>query len=137
MSTCIAFFRNSEPPWRHGNYLTFRFPEPQLRDGKEVHASWQVVNMHADNFGEITRRLKLRSVEVRVLHTAYLAGNKFIDATHSEHPFTEDRGYALIVDKRIPRQWFLGETSESRTGMDRNTQASLEQAYPQFFRPKE
>jgi hypothetical protein len=132
--TLIGLTRKSGPPWADGNYLTFSFREPQLRDGQEVHASWQVLNMHGENFGEITRRLNLSSVEVRVLHTQYLPVTDFMAGSSSGHPLRLDEGYALVTDSRIPREWFLARVAAHT---DLNTGAVLEQAYPQFFRAKE
>ena len=139
MSTLIGFRRTSEPPWEYGNYLTFQFRKPELRDGLEEHASWHAVNIHAENFYQITKRLNLSSVEVRVLHRQLNKGKMVSEPNNTEREFFTDDGYAIVADPRIPREWFLGEPgacTSAESHMDRKTRAILLAAYPEFFRKK-
>jgi len=110
MATCVGFFHNTPPPWPRGNCLTFEkdaaefSPEPfTFADG----VSWRIVNIHAENFYEITRRLGITAVEAAVFH------RDFGDRVHllSREPVqfqttTVDYGDCVITDERIPREWF-------------------------------
>ena len=128
ISTTIGFRRNSPPPWTNGNSLTVRFRKTPVPGQDEEWASWSVVNIHSENFAEITRRLKLDSIELRVWHrrkspisiqpTGGVARNAL-----------QDDGYALVTNARIPREWFL-----ARARGDREVGRELEAASPGSFR---
>ena len=97
--TTLLFFQHQSPgPWTHGNSFTLA-PGPAwtvkgpvgnfLRQHRPVSLTggptgWGVLNMHAENFSEIVRQLKLESVEILLL----------------------DDHTCLVIDPRIPREWF-------------------------------
>src|SRR4051812_35359781 len=62
--TLALYRRTTPPPWTNGNALSFHFK----RHNVEELVSWGVINMRGENFGEITRRLKMDTVEVAVVH---------------------------------------------------------------------
>lgn len=159
MRTAIYFNRTSPPPWPDGNYLTFQFRKvPVLVLGQEEEwAWWNVINIHAENFFEVTRRLGMDAVEVLVLHSTTSTnlwfppaqGQEFTaiqdestlwipQAGGQERTVIGDNGYALITDARIPREWFLS-WPDSRWGqggahVDQKTQREIRVAYPGSFR---
>jgi hypothetical protein len=83
MRTLVAPLHRAPPPWPTGN--CFELP-PRARDRRVPPSGLHVINMHAENFEEVVKRLGLTSVEVEVL------GGQF-----------------LVVDPRIARRW-LRET---------------------------
>lgn len=80
--TEVGYVWNSPPPWPEGNCLSL-YPT-----GISSGVSYHVVNMHAENFGAIVRKLGLNRVQVRIVPVG--ASKKL-----------------LIIDPRIPREWFL------------------------------
>ena len=120
---------SSPPPWQHGNSLIFTFRKATAPGQMEEWAYWMVVNMHAENYFEITRRLKMSSVEVHVLHTG-AAHETVRELGHPERTITKDTGYAVVTDARIPREWYLFELG----GNDSKTLRALRAAYPENFR---
>jgi hypothetical protein len=129
ITTLIGFQRSSPPPWKDGNFLSFHFLKPQVAGQEEERASWSVVNINAENFSEITRQLRIDSVEVLVLHTK--KNPVTIQGPGPQYTALEDVGYALITDPRIPREWFL---SEPVRGCDEKIASQLKSAYPKNFR---
>ncbi len=121
--------RSSPPPWQHGNFLAFTFRKVTAPGQMEEWAYWRVVNMHAENYCEITRRLKMSSVEVHVLHTG-ASHERHQELGHPERTITTDEGYAVVTDARIPREWYLYEPR----GNVSKTLRALRAAYPENFR---
>jgi hypothetical protein len=119
MSTLIHFPSNSPLPWEHGNWFTIEFTKPPVRGQKEERVRWDVVNMHTENFREITRRLKVSSVEVHVLR---------------DNAYPLNVGYAVITDARIPREWYLSEPARVLGHLDLKTANELKAAFPEYFR---
>jgi hypothetical protein len=70
MVTSKLYRHTTAPPWNDGNALNFRFTKPHVAGAPEEEGSWSVVNMHGENFGTIVKRLKIKTVEVAVFHTA-------------------------------------------------------------------
>ena len=135
-STLIGFTRKSPAPWDTGNNLSFHFGKPQVPGQNKEEVSWRVVNMHAENFFEITRRLKISAVEVHVWHTDRLA-TTIQEVGQPERPLTIDQGYAVVTDSRIPRNWYLSEPGvnggRGKVPLDSDL-AQLKAAYPGSFR---
>ncbi|HQR06870.1 MAG TPA: hypothetical protein PLN21_08615 [Gemmatales bacterium] len=84
MQTDIGYVWNSPPPWPEGNSFSLA-AEP----GDPSKCINHVVNMHAENFHDICIKLGLLRVRARILNDAI--GNTYI----------------IIIDPRIPRNWFL------------------------------
>ncbi len=124
--TAMRFERTTPPPWTKGNTIEIHF-EPT----KGQLVSWRVVNMHAENLGEISRRLGIKELELQVLHLEPETGTVQETGT-PERKVEIDRGYAVVSDARIPREWFLS-TALGPPEIARE----LEKACPEFFRPLE
>jgi len=138
ISTAIGFRRSSPPPWEDGNYLTFHFRKASVPGQVEEWVSWGVVNMHSENFFEITRRLKMSSVEVHVLHTG-ASPAKVQEPGRPERTITTYGGYAVVTDPRIPRKWYLSEPGGNvgrggKTHLESKTARELRAACPENFR---
>jgi len=138
ITTLIRFRRSSPPPWQDGNFLTFHFRKAPVPGQMEEWVSWGVVNMHSENFFEITRRLKMSSVEVHVLHTG-ASPAKVQEPGRPERTITTYGGYAVVTDPRIPGKWYLSEPggNEGRRGKTRiesKTARELRAACPKNFR---
>jgi hypothetical protein len=95
---------------------------------EEERARWSVVNISSENFYEITRKLRIDSVEVLVLHTR--KNPITIQGPGPKYTAVEDEGYALTTDPRIPREWLLSEPS----GCDKEIGRQLIAMYPKNFR---
>ena len=109
MMTLMGFQHRTPGPWPDGNNFSLaprsgwimcgpigRFVrEYAPNDLTGGSMGWSVVNMTAENYSEIVRQLKIESVEILIL----------------------DKHTCLVVDARIPREWFrqLPSVSESRT----------------------
>jgi hypothetical protein len=86
--TLVGFSHRTPPPWPRGNCFGMsvktRWLGP-IRGTPKV--GGHVLNMHAENFSEVVKRLKLQSVEIQPVAEAA----------------------CLITDPRIPREWLLEE----------------------------
>src|SRR4051794_24770211 len=103
-TTLVAIRREGPPPWPHGNRLSL------CLDPKELGATLDVINMRAENFYHITGVLALDAVMVRRIGDCE----------------------CLIIDSRIPREWFCGLPPRGVSArMDR-----LGELYPDAFRPE-
>lgn len=92
----------------------------------ETFVNWSVVNIHAENLGEISKRLKTDSVEMLILPVTNFQGT-VQDAGSPERTVLNNSAYALVTDARIPREWFLeGPRNESAGTVKSN--------YPNYFR---
>ncbi len=80
-TTLVGYISKRPTPWPRGNCFEMSpWPrKPGVILGKERH----VLNMHAENFEEIVKKLGLKTVEVQNVG-----------------------GFFLVVDPRIPREWF-------------------------------
>jgi hypothetical protein len=136
MSTLIGFPSNSPLPWKHGNWFTIEFQRPSAQGQTEERVHWNVVNINTENFREITRRLKISSVEVHVLHTT-AHPIKTHPPGRPAHTVTLSTGYAVVTDARIPREWFLFEPARTIGHMDSKTARQLKAAFPENFRASE
>ena len=133
MTTLMQFNRTSPPPWPRGNYLTFHFRNSPAPGAMEEWVLWPAVNFHAENFSEITRRLRIDSVEVRVLHSTREI-IKIRDSGREERSAVGVKGFALVTDPRIPRDWFLSWRDSRWDSVDRETRDKCQAAFPGSFR---
>ena len=125
--TLKLFPRASAAPWADGNSLEFRFRRYSPDNVEEV-ADWSLINMHAENFGQITRRLKMDTVEVAVVHNP----QEWLTEEETGKPprrLLYDTGYAVVIDHRIGKKWF----SASRASRLNPGALRLEQAFPDKF----
>ena len=129
-TTDMGFLRRSPPPWKEGNFLSFRFLKPQASGQEEEWASWGVVNIDSENFSEITRQQRIDAVEVLVLHTKKTP-TTIQGPDRPKYTAFDDAGYALLTDPRIPREWLLSEPSRL---CDYKIGRQLKAAYPKNFR---
>jgi hypothetical protein len=107
MSTLMGFHYTNRPPWPDGNYLTF---ETKTNVGSGLPpGAWQVVNMHAENYYELVKRQRLKSLELGLL------------ADHR----------CFVVDPRVPREWLL---TAPRGGRDLERRLSLKVQFAEYFR---
>ncbi len=125
--TAMAFRRTTAPPWNEGNTWEFRPIIPASPGRQEEHADWQVVNIVAENLGEITRRLGIDELEVHVLHRRQ--PTEYQETGRPARTILTDAGYALVTDRRIPKDWFVWEPR-----CDRETGRRLKAEYPEAFR---
>ena len=137
-STARLFRHTSPPPWDAGNFLTFRFFKAPVPGQMEEWVEWDVVNLHSENFAEITSRLKLTSVELHVLPTGSSL-EKFQEHGRPERTITSSRGYAIVTDARIPQSWFLSEPGKSMgihgpARLDPDIAQRMRAAFPENFR---
>jgi hypothetical protein len=126
MSTQVGYDRKTPPPWTNGNTMGFTFKR-QTNNAEEL-VRWRVINMHTENFVEITGRLKLDTVEVAVVHDP----PQWITEQPAGKPpqlILHDTGSAVIIDRRIPKKWF----SASRASRSNPAALRLEQAFPDKF----
>lgn len=92
-STAVGFEPNTPPPWPKGNCITVkpdadvggRQPDGAVDDG------WHVGNMHGENFSAFVAQAGMKTIKVLPI----------------------DGRYCLIVDSRVPREWFLSEPCET------------------------
>lgn len=125
--TAMAFHRTTPPPWESGNTWEFRVTHPASAEGLEEQATWRVVNLHAENLTEITRRLGLDELEVQILHLRQPA--EYQEPGRPGRKIIADNGYALITDRRIPREWLVVEPK-----CDRDIGRQLRSQFPEAFR---
>lgn len=124
--TAMAFHRTTSPPWESGNSWEFRVIHPALAGSLEEHAAWRVVNLHAENLTEIARRLGIDEIEVQILHRRQPA--EYQETGRPARRIIADNGYALITDRRIPREWLVVEPKcEHEIG--RQLRAQLPEAF--------
>jgi hypothetical protein len=86
--------------------------------------------MHTENFFEIARRMKMSSVEVRLLR---------VKVQEFGRPEERTASYAIVTDARIPRNWYLSEPGcnfedRDRDSVEAKTARELKAAYPENFR---
>lgn len=125
--TLIAFRRTEPPPWKDGNTLQFRVDQPAVPGGLEERAIWSVVNIHAENLFEITRRLEIDLIEVQVSHRRQ--PSEIQETGRPARKIIVDLGYAVITDQRIPKEWLLSEPR-----CERDIGRLLRAEYPEAFR---
>jgi len=97
--TLMAFHYTNPPPWPEGNQLALT-SKTNANSGLPP-GGWSLVNMHAENFGQIIKRRHFKTLEFGLL---------------PDHR-------CLVVDSRVPREWFLAEPSKH-----------LSLRFPNFFR---
>lgn len=124
--TTMRFQRTTPPPWTNGNTIDIQF-EPT----KGQLVSWRVVNMHAENLGEISRRLGIKELEMLVLHLEPETGT-VQETGKPERKVEIDRGYAVVSDARIPREWFYTSAKGPPEVV-----GDLPKMLPEYFRPAE
>jgi hypothetical protein len=103
-STTGAFRHDGPPPWPHGN----RFSLTADPDAAPSSRWWLVLNMHTENYTELSKRLNLETVRILPVGT----------------------DQCLIIDRRVPRAWLL----DVPLGPPEFRREILEK-YPQHFRP--
>lgn len=92
----------------------------------ETWVNCSVVNMHAENLEEITKLLKIDSVEMLILPITNFLG-KIQDTGAPERTVLNKSCHALVTDPRIPGEWFLEEPR-------RETARTVKTTYPHYFR---
>ncbi|HQR06486.1 MAG TPA: hypothetical protein PLN21_06675 [Gemmatales bacterium] len=85
MQTVVGYPNPGLPPWPEGNSLSLA-----LEPGDPSKCIYQVLNMHAENFGRLYQYFGLTNVRARLVSNT--AGNNH---------------FIIITDPRIPRNWFL------------------------------
>lgn len=126
-TTQMLFFHDSPPPWQFGNALGLRVAKASVPGQTNEWQYWSVVNMHTENFFEVARRMKMRSVEV------HLQRIKVQEFGRPE----ETANYAVVTDARIPRNWYLsrpGCNFGDRHRVNPKMARELKAAYPENFR---
>ena len=126
-TTQMLFSHDSPPPWKNGNALGLRFREASIPGQIDEWEYWRVVNMHTENFFEVTRRMKMASVEVHLLS---------IKVQEFGRP-ERTASYAVVTGPRIPRNWYLswpGNNFGDPSRVDPKTAQELKAAYPENFR---
>jgi hypothetical protein len=115
--TLVGYFHNTPPPWPAGNCFSLSPASPEdllkrlnvvagPRPGTRLH----VINMHAENFEEVARKLKLETVEVERVGEAK----------------------CLVVDRRIDRAWLLDKPCTICNGKNLGEEVLAE--HPEAFR---
>ena len=103
-----------------------------MQGRQDEHAIWSAVNIHAENFHEITRRLGMDSVALHVLHMTRQS-TEMQETGRPPRTVITDRGCALTTDRRISKEWFREEPMNG----DRETLRRLKAEYPEAFRRTE
>ncbi|MBX9585581.1 MAG: hypothetical protein K2X87_35180 [Gemmataceae bacterium] len=103
-STSGDFWHDGPPPWPHGNRFSLT-ADPDAAPSSEW---WLVLNMHAENYTELSKRLGLETLRI-------------LPVGPNE---------CLIIDRRVPRDWLL----DAPLGPPDFRREMLEK-YPQYFRP--
>ena len=117
------------PPWERGNTLEFReIHPPTIPGGLEEQAIWSVVNIHAENLFEITRRLGIDVLETRIVHRRQ--PSEIQETGRAARKIIADLGYVVITDSQIPREWLLTEPR-----CDREIGRQLRRQLPEAFQP--
>jgi len=130
VSTLMFVDLTPPPPWERGNYLKFCFRKSGASNGSEEWVFWDVLNIHAENFFEITRQLKATDVELHVF-TRGLSLPSVHGAEDRRNAF-QHHGYVVITDNRIPREWFLKEPRNP--GVDSDIRSAAQARFPESFR---
>jgi hypothetical protein len=133
MQTMMGWFGPERPfPVLTGNQVSIEQDTPAPPGGMEAHASWRVVNMLAENLTEILKRLGTDTIEMAIYpKTNYVSPFQGRDQT--ERKVHVQSGYAVITDKRIPRDWFLFTPSLGNFPSIKPDQILAD--FPQSFRP--
>jgi len=108
IGTAVGYDHSGPAPWTDGNCLSFMAGASELKGrptGKADVVNWRICNIHAENFHEITKRLRLTSVEAEVIHRALLMQTNLV-AEGRQTVQVVDAGDCIITDQRIPRKWF-------------------------------
>jgi hypothetical protein len=127
-TTQMLFFHNWPPPWQYGNALGLRSGKASVPGQTDEWQYWRVVNMHTENFFEVARRMKMRSVEVHLLR---------VKVQEFGRPEERVASYAVVTDARIPRNWYLsgpGCNFGDQARVEAKTARELKAAYPENFR---
>ncbi|MCX6926115.1 MAG: hypothetical protein NT154_23340 [Verrucomicrobia bacterium] len=61
-TTVVGYVHTNRPPWPYGNCQTFE-SKTNAASGLPT-GGWLLVNMHAENFHEVVKRLHLKSLEL-------------------------------------------------------------------------
>ena len=126
----MAFKRTTPPPWERGNTLKFReIHPPTIPGGLEEQANWSVVNIHAENLFEITKRLGIDVLETRIVHRRQ--PSEIQETGRVARKVIADLGYVVFTNPQIPKEWLLKEPS-----CDREIGRQLRRQLPEAFRPK-
>ncbi len=136
-TTLLPFTRTSPPPWQDGNFLTFHFRKAPVPGQMEEWVDLSVLNMHSENFFEITRRLKMSSVEVHLLYTG-ASPAQVQEPGRPERTIMTYGGWAVVTDARIPTKWYLSEPGGNEALVKKQVGSKmareLKAAYPGSFR---
>lgn len=112
--------------------LSIGFKRVKEANSVEEWADWGIVNIHYENFDQITKALRMDTVEIVVLHAEKSPGSyRSVDSGWIEKPLIHDTGYAIVTDARIPRKWFRQEPSKE---MNEETRKILIETFPKSFR---
>ncbi len=125
---------NIAGPWTIGNCLSFEANPSELegrRGGMADVVRWRIFNIHAENFGEITRHLGLASVEAEVHHKRLMRQTV---TTGQGPPIVQmvDEGDCIITDARIPKDWLRSSPCVCYSKSDWRKYLAI---YPEKFNP--
>ena len=131
MGSLIGFRRVTPPPWNDGNLMSLEV----LREGTSapppsLDSFVPVMNIHSENFGEITRRLGITEVEA-LLYTETVPAENGIEEYQ--------RRYALVTDSRIPQSWLLSPPKRGEAPFPSRGPIFKEfyKTFPQYFRARD
>jgi len=133
VSTLMFVDLTPPPPWERGNYLKFCFRKSGASNDSKEWVFWDVLNIHAENFFEITRQLGLTNIELHVFPRT-VPPPSIGEADDRPNAF-QVHGYAVITDSRIPRKWFLKEPRPG--GADSGIRSAAQAGYPESFRSEQ
>src|SRR5690606_29429617 len=116
--TLIGFFNPPPYPRPRGNTFLLFTHEPPGPDRPGRSEDIRIVNINAENLSEIARRLKTKTLEMAVIpYTNSQSIRTEVQNLHevqtasappkiSEYPTLSISAYGIVIDSRIPRDWF-------------------------------
>ena len=131
--TLIGFNRTSPAPWERGNQLSFKFEPPTMYGNSDRGEYWDVINIHMENLAEIMKRLQAKTIEMTIVPVTNYETTVYEAKTAKERRVIENYPYALVVDARIPREWFLQEPFR----VPKTKVQEIKATYPGSFRSGE
>lgn len=108
MQTLVGYRRTNQPPWPNGNCLTLS-TKTNATSGLPP-GEWRLVNLHAENFHELVKRQRLKSIELGLL---------------SHHR-------CFVLDVRVSHDWLLIRPCSACWSLERRLAMKIQ--YPELFR---
>jgi hypothetical protein len=108
MSTAVGYRYTNRPPWPEGNCVTLKSKTNGVSGLPAGH--WGLVNMHAENYGQLVKRRGFKSLELGLL--------------------ADQR--CIVVDARVPQEWFLSRPCTKCYSLERRQ--SLKVQFGEYFR---